>query len=199
MSAPKAATSRARSSCVAVEQMPVEHQHVVTGSLERRLGVGQFERQMRLTAAEIDAAVESPARVDQRDLMRARAASGACRRARRPPASPVTQAARSAIPSRQPTRARQPHRLGQRGAYRRRSRAGRRARQPSCRHSTLRPVWRAISSSTTRRLTAFAGPPPRLKARPADPVDRGQVPRDRRRLRRSRAGCHAPACRRHRG
>ena len=51
--APRRARRKSRASCPA--------------AAEQRLGIAVFERQMRLAAAEIDAALERPGRVDQRD------------------------------------------------------------------------------------------------------------------------------------
>jgi hypothetical protein len=46
--------------------MGVEQQHVVTLTLEKRTGVAELEWKVGLAAAEVNAAIEGPSRVDQR-------------------------------------------------------------------------------------------------------------------------------------
>src|SRR5512132_1572839 len=47
--------------------MTIEHPRFVARLAQQPLRIGEFQRQMRLAAAEIDAAVERPGRIDQRD------------------------------------------------------------------------------------------------------------------------------------
>src|SRR3954454_515249 len=49
-------------------ELAVDDQHIVSGRRQQRPGVSVLERQMRLAAAKINAAVEGPRRVDQRKL-----------------------------------------------------------------------------------------------------------------------------------
>ena len=51
-----------------VVKVRVDEQDVVPRPLEQGPGVTVFERQVRLAAAEVDAAVERPSRVDEREL-----------------------------------------------------------------------------------------------------------------------------------
>src|SRR5687768_15428618 len=86
--------------------MPVDDLGVVAGLLQEQLGGAVFERQMRLATAEIDASVEAPGRIDERDLHAssrpALARTGAAAKA------VESHADKRESPSRTPTSARQP-------------------------------------------------------------------------------------------
>ena len=58
----------------------VEEARLVPGRAEQRPGIPVFERQMRLAAAEIDAALERPGRVDERDSHCAACSAASSRR-----------------------------------------------------------------------------------------------------------------------
>lgn len=85
-------------------EMRVHEQRLVAGGRQQRGGVAEFERQVRLAAAEIDAVAVVPGRVDQRDSHAAAPAIGAAPSddAR----AAASQPARSATPSRQPVKGR---------------------------------------------------------------------------------------------
>src|SRR5690349_21257690 len=88
--------------------MAVGHQHLVAGRLEHGGGVAELERQMRVAAAEIDAALIVPGGIDERDphartllFCRVRSSRGSAN-------SWAIQPARSRRPSRHGIEARQP-------------------------------------------------------------------------------------------
>ena len=83
---------------VLAHQRAVEQQTLVPFGLEQRPAVAEFERQMRLAAAEVDAVLERPGGIDQRDLH-----DTAIFRGRVSARSPPSQAARSARPLSQPS------------------------------------------------------------------------------------------------
>ena len=47
-------------------QVTVEQKYIVAMLLQQGLGVAEFQRKMRLAAAEIDTVLETPWRIDQR-------------------------------------------------------------------------------------------------------------------------------------
>src|SRR5689334_10548808 len=49
-------------------ELRVHQQHIVARRGQQRAGIPEFERQMRLAAAEVDAAVERPRRIDESEL-----------------------------------------------------------------------------------------------------------------------------------
>jgi hypothetical protein len=87
-----------------VVELRVDQQRLVPLTVEQRGGVTVLERQVRLAAPEVDAAVERPVRVDERephDALLATATAGAV------PDS-LNQDASACTPSRTDVRGRQP-------------------------------------------------------------------------------------------
>ena len=82
------------------EEVRVDEQRLVASAFEQRLGVRELERQVRLAAAEIDAAIIVPGRVDERDPHRTASCVGAPPRlptaARLDPSSQANRRARPA-------------------------------------------------------------------------------------------------------
>ena len=130
---------------------------------EQRPAPAQLQRQMRLAAAEIDAAVEAPVRVDQRHPH-----AGTSRRQRRALRRRCrhSQCASRARPSSKPMRARQPVAAVRRGRVGdvpelvARPRLG----EPDLGRGAGQPL--DLVAAARSRLSVLAGPPPRLKARP---------------------------------
>ena len=60
-----------------VVQMAVQQQRLVARCVQQGLCIAKFQRQMRLPAAEIDAVLEAPGRIDQGDPHAEAASAGA--------------------------------------------------------------------------------------------------------------------------